>query len=408
MEWNGLDDTGDTGMSAAAGQGAPELTGDQLRELQAINQELIEMCDAISLEEPWHSEHAADWDRMSVQEFFDSRCSDAVVHREWILAVQTILAEEPQRISLLYLLFFLKANGGFVAVSDGVGGSQTAKVKGGMGGLAAAFAAHLSKQYEQLSAAAAAQHEQHHAARAPLIALSNAVTLIQNWNSSNHNVHVRVHTADGKVWHANRVIIAVPPAVASKITFAPPLPSGKANALRMLPMGAAAKVIVLYRSAFWSTPQVPQAAGDGEVHFTEQGPVQNIFHTNVAGHPGLVGLITGDQAREWAGLSASDRRTLVLNQYQRIYNSDQALEPVFYIDNEWQSDPYSLGCYAGVAPPNYLTRYGRHLRTATDRVFWAGTETATEWPGYFEGAMASGERAAIELLDTLPTILAKL
>ena len=29
---------------------------------------------------------------------------------------------------------------------------------------------------------------------------------------------------------------------------------------------------------------------------------------------------------------------------------------------------------------------------------WAGTETATRWAGYFEGALQSGERAAREIL----------
>jgi monoamine oxidase len=31
-------------------------------------------------------------------------------------------------------------------------------------------------------------------------------------------------------------------------------------------------------------------------------------------------------------------------------------------------------------------------------VYWAGTETATEWSGYMDGAVQSGERAAKEAL----------
>jgi monoamine oxidase len=31
-------------------------------------------------------------------------------------------------------------------------------------------------------------------------------------------------------------------------------------------------------------------------------------------------------------------------------------------------------------------------------VHWAGTETATRWNGYIEGAVLSGERAAAEVL----------
>src|SRR5204863_525603 len=48
--------------------------------------------------------------------------------------------------------------------------------------------------------------------------------------------------------------------------------------------------------------------------------------------------------------------------------------------------------------PGMLTQYGAALREPVGRVHWAGTETATEWCGYMEGAVASGERAAAEVL----------
>ena len=35
------------------------------------------------------------------------------------------------------------------------------------------------------------------------------------------------------------------------------------------------------------------------------------------------------------------------------------------------------------------------------RVHWAGTETATEWRGYMNGAVQAGQRAASEVLDNL-------
>jgi monoamine oxidase len=34
-------------------------------------------------------------------------------------------------------------------------------------------------------------------------------------------------------------------------------------------------------------------------------------------------------------------------------------------------------------------------------VHWAGTETATYWNGYMDGAVRSGERAALEVMDLL-------
>lgn len=31
-------------------------------------------------------------------------------------------------------------------------------------------------------------------------------------------------------------------------------------------------------------------------------------------------------------------------------------------------------------------------------IYWAGTETATEWTGYMEGAIQAGRRAAIDVI----------
>ncbi|MEV1145059.1 FAD-dependent oxidoreductase, partial [Micromonospora sp. NPDC049799] len=42
--------------------------------------------------------------------------------------------------------------------------------------------------------------------------------------------------------------------------------------------------------------------------------------------------------------------------------------------------------------------YGPELRRPVGRVHWAGTETATRWAGYLDGAIEAGERAAAEIL----------
>ena len=40
----------------------------------------------------------------------------------------------------------------------------------------------------------------------------------------------------------------------------------------------------------------------------------------------------------------------------------------------------------------------RALREPIGRIHWAGTETATRWMGYFDGAIQAGRRAAGEVL----------
>lgn len=48
-----------------------------------------------------------------------------------------------------------------------------------------------------------------------------------------------------------------------------------------------------------------------------------------------------------------------------------------------------------------LTACGGERAEPVGRIHWVGTETATEGYGYMEGAVASGERAADEVLGRL-------
>jgi len=67
----------------------------------------------------------------------------------------------------------------------------------------------------------------------------------------------------------------------------------------------------------------------------------------------------------------------------------------------WSTDPWTRGCYTGFTPPGVLLDYGAALRKPAGRIHWAGTETATIWAGYMDGAVRSGQRAAKEALAEL-------
>ena len=45
-----------------------------------------------------------------------------------------------------------------------------------------------------------------------------------------------------------------------------------------------------------------------------------------------------------------------------------------------------------------MTSLGPAIRQPHGRIHWAGTETASKWMGYVDGAIRSGERAAEEVL----------
>ena len=76
-------------------------------------------------------------------------------------------------------------------------------------------------------------------------------------------------------------------------------------------------------------------------------------------------------------------------------------DAVGYLDKVWAADPWSRGCYTGYMPPGVLLGWGTELRMPVGRIHWAGTETATAWAGYMDGAIESGQRAAAEVLAAL-------
>jgi monoamine oxidase len=118
----------------------------------------------------------------------------------------------------------------------------------------------------------------------------------------------------------------------------------------------------------------------------------------IDGKPGiLMGFIEGNAARKLASVPVAERRAAVLRCFGR-YFGERAERPVHYVDKAWSEDPWSRGCYAGYFPTGVWTSFGRALRAPVGRIHWAGTETATEWNGYIEGAVQSGERAAEETL----------
>jgi monoamine oxidase len=71
------------------------------------------------------------------------------------------------------------------------------------------------------------------------------------------------------------------------------------------------------------------------------------------------------------------------------------------LDKDWSADPWARGCPTSAMPPGVMSVHGPALREPNGRVHWAGTETSPEWNGYMEGAVASGERAAAEVLAAL-------
>ena len=102
---------------------------------------------------------------------------------------------------------------------------------------------------------------------------------------------------------AKRVIVSVPPALAGRISYDPPLPHWRDQLTQRTPMGSVIKCQAVYDEPFWRAAGLSgQATGDGEgarVVFDNSPP---------DGSPGvLLGFLEGDEARRLGRASPDER-----------------------------------------------------------------------------------------------------
>jgi monoamine oxidase len=198
---------------------------------------------------------------------------------------------------------------------------------------------------------------------------------------------------DGFEVAARQVIAALPPALAGRLRYYPVLPGYRDQFTQRVPMGSAIKVQCLYSTPFWRSNGLSgQATSDS-------GLIRCTFDNSPEhGTPGvLLGFIEGDECRIWGRRSLPARRAAVMESLVR-YFGEEAGNPLEYVEYSWAEEEYSRGGYAGYMPPGVWTIYGDALRESIGRIHWAGTETATVWNGYMDGALQSGDRAAAEVL----------
>jgi monoamine oxidase len=188
-------------------------------------------------------------------------------------------------------------------------------------------------------------------------------------------------------------VVALPPATAGRIRYEPALPGIRDQLTQRMPMGSVTKTFAVYDTAFWRDDGLTgQATSD-------TGPVRVTFDGSPkSGRPGvLLGFVDADDARALNRLSHADRARAEVESYVR-YFGPRAARPNLTFDYPWDNDPLAGGAPVGFTPPGVLLRYGEALRRPVGPIHWAGTETATVWNGYIDGAVQSGERVAREVL----------
>ncbi|XP_072423830.1 amine oxidase [flavin-containing] B-like, partial [Chiloscyllium punctatum] len=209
--------------------------------------------------------------------------------------------------------------------------------------------------------------------------------------------HVRVISEDGQSFEGLYAISAIPHAILPTVHFHPPLPTLKRLLINRMPMGSVIKVVTFYKTAFW------KEKGFNGCTMSDSGCVTfSMDDTKPDGsHPAMMGFIQAETARRMCLDTPERRKASVCQHYARIFKMEEFLHPVDYVEKNWTEEAYSGGCYSSTFGPGVLTSFGEALRQPVGRIHFAGTELASQWPGYMDGAVQSGERAAREVLRQL-------
>ena len=284
------------------------------------------------------------------------------------LAVRAVFAAEAADLSLLHFLFYSHSGGLLDRLLNVAGGAQESRVVGGSQVLASRVAERLGD----------------------VVRLDRpARRIVQDGDG------VTVESDAGGV-RARRVVVAIPPTLAGRLDYEPALPSWRDQLTQALPMGSVIKCMAVYDEAFW------RADGLTGQSTADEGPVELTFDNSPpSGRPGvLLGFVEGAHARRLSRVSASERRDAVVGSLVRAFGS-RAAAPSEVLELDWSAERWSGGCYGAHLAPGVLTEFGPALREPCGRIHWAGTETATVWAGYMDGAVRSGERVAVEVARAL-------
>jgi monoamine oxidase len=284
------------------------------------------------------------------------------------LAAQAVFAAEPGDLSMLHVLFYSRSGGSFQRLIDTTGGAQQDRFVGG--------SALIGER------------------------LADALGSVVRLDAPVSRIEVRgdkvTASTPADQFEGRQVIVTAPPLLAGRIEYEPALPPRREQLTQRTPMGSVIKCQVVYDEPFWRRQGLSgQATGDGagsRIVFDNSPP---------DGSPGvLLAFLEGDQARRLGREPVDVRRQAVIDSLVD-YFGPRAAKAERYLERDWQQERWSGGCYGTLFGPNVWTRFGHALRTPIGPIHWAGTETATVWSGYMEGAIRSGSDAAQAVLANL-------
>lgn len=215
---------------------------------------------------------------------------------------------------------------------------------------------------------------------------------------------VIVSTSNGREFSGDAVLITVPLGClkAEAIKFSPPLPQWKTLSIQRLGFGVLNKVVLEFPEVFWDDSVDYFGATAEETN--QRGQCFMFWNVKkTVGAPVLIALVVGKAAIDGHNMSSSDHVNHALTVLRKLFGEAAVPNPVASVVTDWGKDPFSYGAYSYVAVGASGQDYDILGRPVDNCLFFAGEATCKEHPDTVGGAMMSGLREAVRIIDILNT-----
>ncbi len=337
----------------------------QLASLGLAFTRLNRMARKVPSDTPWTARRASKWDRRTLGHWLESATKSGIGREMLRTTFGDIFTSDLAEVSLLGALHMLSSNRGLERLVNIEDGHQESRVVGGTQAI-------LNRIQDQLGDA---------------VRLSSPVREVSQAKDS-----VEIVSSGASV-KARRAVVAVPLWLSERIWWDPPLPRDRAQLIQRVPTGEVWKFHFVYATPWWRTEGLSAQSLDTKSHM----PV-TLDACGPSPPPGILfGVSGGDESRALAKMTPDGRRDTLIRELVTRFGP-KAGQVEQYIEQDWTAEAWTRGGMVTHFPPGVLTSFGHALRPAAGRVHWAGTETAINFMGTFNGAIESGERAAQEVL----------
>jgi monoamine oxidase len=203
---------------------------------------------------------------------------------------------------------------------------------------------------------------------------------------------VRVTCRDKDGQHeasADYVICTLPFSVLRDIPVTPAFSAAKAEAVRALKYTSVMRIFLEIQQQFWRSQGL-----SGEI--VSDQPMTEVYPGyNPANQPGMLGVYMAAGNARSAGALAPDKQIeFALSQIELVY-PEVRKNFTAGVSKFWDADPFAKGGYVWFAPAQ-MTSLLPVVATPEGRIYFAGDHAST-LPGWIQGAIASGLRAANDI-----------